>query len=405
MKIYDMVKMDLDGKIVEEDSYEYDGQVALCGGGSTGMVSLPSDPGAGFTALSNTTRSFTVLVHAAKEMIIDALPATTVVGGTVGSEEYGGGGVSPYYDSYDADSVQVYDPDTDLAAVQTRLAALQVVIDAINPVTNHSTYNTAAVTAANTIVDNALTKANAQTDDAVAVALAAATDVVTEALAAATTASASDEVDDLVDSFEEESRLEYLRGVSRFTAGMSDINAVNSSAFIFGLAIMERQRLSDVSKYRRELAVRVLSESIASFVSAYGTVISANINSFASMLGLPINMVKDMVGMLGMKTGAMGADAHLTGEVRRIKIGAKSEEIFDQLKIDEADALWDFNLFQYGANMIASPSGAAMIPGKLTKAQSILGGATSGAAVGGAIGGPKGAGIGAVVGAIAGALD
>ncbi len=413
-------------------------------GGGTGQLTLPSNPytdGGPWLPVTApgdanaTDRNYTDMVETITDLVSLYVPATIAVGGRAGA-----GNDSPYYDT--VDTVQLTDPATDLAAVQTRLTTFLAVIDALVPETLFDTYSDNAQVQADsasmfpedsittdvaTIITNAIAKADEQTDSAVAVALTAATDVITNALAAARSAVVQDEVDELVDSMEEDSRLEFLRGVARFTQGMSDINAVNSSAFIFGLSNMERQRVADVSRFRREIAVKILSDSIASFVNAYGTVVQTNTQDFATLLSTHLGaftathaqrqgnrdrMVLEgtgiQAGLMNDKVQAGNVGAQLQSEVSRIKIQAASEYIFDQLKIDEADALWTFQLFQHAGNMLSSASGAAMIPGKLTKGQSAIGGATAGAGIGAkaglSIGGPVGSGIGAGIGAIIGGI-
>lgn len=63
---------------------------------------------------------------------------------------------------------------------------------------------------------------------------------------------------------------------------------------------------------------------------------------------------------------------------------------------------WDMEIFQNGANMLASIGAGTRVPGKPSKTQSAIGGALSGAAIGAQVGGPIGAGIGAVVGGLSG---
>jgi len=103
------------------------------------------------------------------------------------------------------------------------------------------------------------------------------------------------------------------------------------------------------------------------------------------------------------------AYARLATEGQRIAIVAEYEEAGEQLEIDVKEALYPYELFTYGANLLAAPSGAAMVPQKPSRGQTALSGALSGAAMGavagaevGAIGGPMGMAIGAGIGALAG---
>lgn len=94
----------------------------------------------------------------------------------------------------------------------------------------------------------------------------------------------------------------------------------------------------------------------------------------------------------------------LTTEANRIKIVAKGEENERNITFDKLDATWDLEMYQYGANMLASIAGAtAATSGREpSTAQSVLGGAMSGAAMGSAIMPGMGTAIGAVAGGLAG---
>lgn len=90
-------------------------------------------------------------------------------------------------------------------------------------------------------------------------------------------------------------------------------------------------------------------------------------------------------------------------------ITSQNEQLHEQLVIDEADAKWNIELFQYAANLIASVSGGTNPNAKKqSKAVTALGGALSGAAAGAAVGGPYApvtAAAGAVIGGVAGYLQ
>jgi len=93
-------------------------------------------------------------------------------------------------------------------------------------------------------------------------------------------------------------------------------------------------------------------------------------------------------------------------EGKRIKIVAKAEEVNRNAALDEEDALWDLEVFQYGANLMAGAAGGtATTKTRATNATgaSMLGGALSGAAAGAMIGSAV-PGIGTVAGAIGGAV-
>ena len=167
----------------------------------------------------------------------------------------------------------------------------------------------------------------------------------------------------------------------RFKRGMQDINAVVSSAYVLGQAIIEGFRDRDIAKYTSALMIRNFDQTL--------------------------NGVEQMLRIMLQRINWEENYAKLSIEANRIKIVAKKEETDQNAKLDEEDALWDMEVFQYGGNLLASIGGGVSAPNtkQPTRAQSMLGGALSGAATGAmlasgtAMGAPVGAAIGGVLGA------
>jgi len=169
----------------------------------------------------------------------------------------------------------------------------------------------------------------------------------------------------------------------RFEAGLRDINAVVSSSFVIGRALIEENQDRQVAKYSADLHLKAASD--------------------------------DAIKIIGMKLEYQKAVSQMISEANRIKIVAKKEESDANMEIDEADALWDIELFQYGANLLASIGGgthSTKSPKGISKTASAIGGGMAGAAGGalvgaevGTAGGAWGALIGGVLGAAAGLLS
>ncbi len=176
------------------------------------------------------------------------------------------------------------------------------------------------------------------------------------------------------------------RVLPRFRAGMRDINAVVSTAFVIGQGVIEAFRTRDVAKHASGLRLTIASERTRQYLE--GT------NQMLQLMIQRINWEDSYV-----KTSI---------ESNRIKIVAKSEENAANLEIDKSDALWDLEAFQYGANLLAGIGGGTAQPqgNKPSTLQSVLGGALSGASAGAmATGGnPIGAVVGGVLGAASGFL-
>lgn len=159
-----------------------------------------------------------------------------------------------------------------------------------------------------------------------------------------------------------------LKAINRFTAGMADINAVNSSAFVIGLALIESEVTKGISQQIEERRGRMLLQAVA-----------------------------EMIQLLLSRVTGRQTVATLQAEISKILMIALQEQRDRDLEIDEADARWDLEVFAYGQNLLSSISGAPMVPRPLSKGQSALAGALGGASAGAAFG-PIGMGVGAIVG-------
>jgi len=317
LKIYRKVVISGDGEIVEEVSYEYNGPIDQClggssggGGGGSGAVSYPSymqnwhGAALGQGAFNPTM--------------------TTVMNSALGNSPWTG--------------QAAYNPNTDTSMMITSVEDLQDLVNLLS-----------SSTPLNSLVANVLSESR---------------------------------IDDAVDEFSADALARIdSEIIPRFERGMQDINAVVSSAFVIGRALIMENSNRQISKYSADLHMRAFSE--------------------------------DALKIIQMKLDYQRMASTLTSEVYRIKMVAKKEENDLNIKIDEEDAKWDLEVFQYGSNLLASIGGGTVNPQKqsISTAQSVIGGALSGAAAGamvgaeiGAVGGPLGGLIGAILGGASGLL-
>ena len=161
----------------------------------------------------------------------------------------------------------------------------------------------------------------------------------------------------------------------RFESGMRDINAVVSSAFVIGRAIIEDGQTRQVAKYSADLHMRAFSN--------------------------------DALQVIGMKLQYQQVASSMIIEANRMKIVAKKEETDGNNKIEEQDALWDIEVFQYGGNLLAGIGGGTVNPKEdvtRSKLGSAIGGAMSGAVAGAMYGATEGALVGSAPGALIGGI-
>lgn len=158
----------------------------------------------------------------------------------------------------------------------------------------------------------------------------------------------------------------------RFEAGMLNIGAALSSAFVLGRAIFEDANQDKVDAFTEKMEADKLRFSW----------------NVALQLTLSHLEKERLVAALAAEIARMYTAARFEVDIARINFSAR-------------DRQWDLEVLQYAANVLASISGAA-VARQSEHQSSTLGGAMSGAlagaAAGAAVGGPWGAAIGGGLG-------
>jgi hypothetical protein len=194
------------------------------------------------------------------------------------------------------------------------------------------------------------------------------------------------EIDDEVDDFSAKGIDEFNTSVNRFSTGMAEANAIHSSSFIIGMALLERKRLDSINTHRTKL------------------VITNQVKKTEYMM----KAIADMASLMNMHMGNRLEILRWQTEINRIAIINKKEQIEMDVEFARADAIWDLELIGKAANVMAAPGGGQYLPEKPSAGASALSGALSGAATGATIGSAVpgvGTAIGAGVGAILGAFS
>ena len=193
--------------------------------------------------------------------------------------------------------------------------------------------------------------------------------------------------------------------LTKFRAGMRDINAVQSSSFVLGEAIILGMKGRDVAKHESGLRLAFSGQRNEMISKAVTDVINAGKLSLTHRMSrneIIVNSADQVVKSLLAQVEFEKAVAHLSVEAKRIHIVAKKEELAETWSAAENDANWDLEVFQHGANVLAAIGGGTASPGTAQKQpstiQSALGGAMSGAAMGATVGGPWGAVVGGAIG-------
>ncbi len=168
--------------------------------------------------------------------------------------------------------------------------------------------------------------------------------------------------------------------IARYAGGMSDINGVHASTFILGLMNLETEFAKTVSDFEANLRYQVKDTKSKLIVTG----------------------VSQMMEMLKMKLSAASDLVSLQNEIVRGIITSNREEKIRALEIEVKESLWDLTTFQFGANLLASINGGVNpVLNQPNQLQSTLGGTARGAAAGaqfGSEGAIVGGGIGALIG-------
>ncbi len=271
-------------------------------------------------------------------------------------------------------AASAYNPDADITAYEAAISGFSALLTGITETTDWAALYTQATTSI-TISDKAVTG-------------------ITDAEIVIDSAAFGDSLDDQITT----------TVLPRFQSGMRDINSVVSSAFVIGESNIEGFRDRDVAKHESGLRVVAQLKNADVDLDVAKMNLSKDIGVEQTRASAADSMLKFLIQKYSWEDGYM----RTVIEGKRIKIVAKKEENAEDIGIDEADAKWDLEVFQYGANLLASIGSGVASPkdgGGPSQLQTAIGGAMSGAATGALIGSVvpglgtgAGAGIGAALG-------
>ena len=372
MKVYNKIVIDMSSGItVEEDSYEYEGPVISMKGGSTsGTVDFP---------------------QYMKDQHLSWLQQIANDIGELRSRP------SPYH------YIGAYIPDNDIAAFLADFENYKTAVNAMTPITTYqSDFNIAKSLIDPSPYDDTWTFTRGSGLDVTTTdGCIIDQEVINEAVIA--------HGNNLRDNME-------MNILPRYQTGLRDMNAVISSSYLLGQAILESANAREVAAFGAQLEVRAFDQR-NEFIKqrndinlersklnlAYDTL---KITNHYQRDQIAANMTKDIIQYTVQKLSFQEAVARNSLENRRITVIMKTEQLAANLDYDEKDYKWKVEAFQYGSNVMSSISGSAVSTQKPSnKMTSVLGGAVSGAAAGAMIGGGYGAIIGGVLGAVGGLLS
>jgi hypothetical protein len=175
----------------------------------------------------------------------------------------------------------------------------------------------------------------------------------------------------------------------KFEAGMRDINAIMTSAFVIGRANIAIDRNDKYDRFVADMELQIIKDR----------------NNMINQA------VSEMIRLFLQRVEFQRALAALQVDFYRIKIAAKADEATENKSIAAEAAKWGMSKYQYTANMIAALNGGTLsVPqSEGSKTARVMGSALSGASAGAMIGAAvlgqdSGGGIGAALGGLLGGI-
>ena len=284
-------------------------------------------------------------------------------------------GDSPYLGEGDAEP----DPDDLMAATsagmtQYEVNAYKTAIDAIDVDADYRAFVEQAVSEAyesDTFPAVDVTTAVAAVHTAERADISSA---MTAAISAAATAVSDTPIAGMVTAYEDRIKKQYLRSISRLASSLSDINAVNSSAFVFGMGSINQELINDINNYDKSLDVETYKQYVGLYMQTLTSTFSGHLQSYNNF-NLSRNNAKDSMVLNG--TNAMflasmnkvqykGMLAELQSTSNGMWQQARVAEHTNQVAYDVHDALFDYEIYAEGYNLLTAASGAKVTTTKLS---------------------------------------
>lgn len=216
----------------------------------------------------------------------------------------------------------------------------------------------------------------------------------------------TDEIDESVNQYSEQLQADIEEKViPQFEAGMRDINAVMSSSFLIGEALIYAEKDRNVAKYRADLLLSQWSDRNKALVNIAHQLTEMDMKVLSGDL-----QFAEMAGKFwiqGVEYKRLITDKII--DVLRMKIVAKKEESDEQLRRYVEYEKWPIALSQYFGSMLGSAGGGHAVPegtggGGGSSISSVLGGVMAGASVGALFNSETGGAWGSIAGGVLGGV-
>ena len=349
-------------------------------GGGDAVIVFPNETTSGYDSITNPTEFYAYWL----EEVVPITMTATLAGDSPYSGE---GALEP-----DPDDLMA---GTAAGMTQYEVAAYKTAIDAIDVDADYRAFVEQAVSEA---YESDTFPAVDVTTAVAAVHTAERADIstaMTAAISAAATAVADTPIAGMVTAYEDRIKKQYLRSISRLASSLSDINAVNSSAFVFGMASINQELINDINNYDKSLDVETYKQYVGLYMQTLTSTFSGHLQSHNNF-NLSRNNAKDSMVLNGTNTMMLagmnkvqykGMLAELQSTTNGMWQQARVAEHTNQVAYDVHDAFFDYEVYAHGYNLLTAASGAQLLPPKLSplekglnyglKAASIITGASA----------------------------
>jgi len=190
------------------------------------------------------------------------------------------------------------------------------------------------------------------------------------AIAAATSVLSSTPVTDAVTAHENAEMNRFMRSTGRWAAGMADINAIQTSSFIIGLALRESDFQYQMEGFQANLNLDIYRASTSQAIEKY---MSAVMQRHGNRDLYLTRATEELTALLKMQIAANAESFRQSLDQTRQKTVIKAEEANYNLTMDIKEALWDVDLFTGLGNFIGAPGAGTYIPNEIPLWQSVVG--------------------------------
>lgn len=137
------------------------------------------------------------------------------------------------------------------------------------------------------------------------------------------------------ESFEADASSRWAKAEANYKAGMADINAVQTSTFVIGLALLEREKQQEIARFEASAELQQMQMDDQKIMQA----------------------IQMMMGAENLKAELVAKASEMMVELIRMRIVAEVDKEAKQLDIDTKYFSFPLAVYQHGANVLASMSG------------------------------------------------